>query len=124
MKTANLQTALRNHPQSAAQIRAQSRKLAVELWQRAFGPDPKRARRRNLAPLSRIELALKLEPLLREKAREKQINGGKNKVPNKCAEAPGQRETRTQIAKLAGVSTRLIDEGKTILAHADEETKK
>jgi hypothetical protein len=76
--------------------------------------------RRNLAPFTRVELALKLEPLIAAKAKEKKKESG-GAVPHKCAKPP--IETREELAKTAGVSKRLIDEGKLIDKHADEETK-
>jgi len=57
--------------------------------------------RRNLSSYARVELALKLEPLLKAKSKAKQVDGGKHKVPQKSAEAV---ETRNELAKAAGVS--------------------
>ncbi len=79
--------------------------------------------RRNLAPYARAELALKLEPLLAAKAKEKQAAGGLEKVPQDSSEPPSGRETRTQVAKAAGVSHDTIAKAKKIQAEADAETK-
>jgi hypothetical protein len=45
-------------------------------------------------------LALKLEPLYAAKAKERQVEGGRVKVPQKSAEP----KTRDRVAKIAGVS--------------------
>ena len=83
--------------------------------------------RRNLAPFTRVELALKLESLLAGKAKEKQVAGGKVKVPQNSGEAllspKKERETAVQLAKLAGVSHDTVTKGKLVAKHADEETK-
>jgi len=79
--------------------------------------------RRNLAPFSRSELSFKLEPLLKKKAKENQVIRKGNQAGstlNNCANL----DTRAELAKAAGVSTRIIDESRLILEHADEETKK
>lgn len=79
--------------------------------------------RRNIADFTRVELVLKLEPLLKQKAKANQANGssGKGKpLPHNCAKA----DTRSALAKIAGVSPRLIDEGRIVDKHADEATKK
>lgn len=49
--------------------------------------------RRNLIPMVRGELMLKLKPLLVEQAKERQVEGGKSKVPQKSSEPPSERET-------------------------------
>jgi len=52
--------------------------------------------RRNLTPYQRAELALKLEPLIAVQAREKQRDGGTQKVPQNSAEAV---ETRVELGR-------------------------
>lgn len=79
--------------------------------------------RRNLAPFTRVELIEKLKPLIAEKNRMAQVEGGKNKVPQNSGEAPKQRETDRQLAKMAGVSHDTIAKGRILIKHADEETK-
>jgi ParB-like chromosome segregation protein Spo0J len=78
--------------------------------------------RRNLTPFTRVELALKLEPLLRVKAKENQATGksGRGKpLPQNSAKA----DTRRDLAKASGVSHDTIAKGKIIAARASEEIK-
>lgn len=77
--------------------------------------------RRNLTPYQRSELVLKLEPLIRERAKEKQSQGGKEKVVQKSAEPPVK--TREELAKVAGVSHDTIMKVKKIQAAGTEEVK-
>ena len=77
--------------------------------------------RRNLTPYTRVELALRLEPLLAEKAKEKQIRKP-DSVRQKSAEQT-PIETRKELANVAGVSHDTIAKGKVIQAKASEETK-
>lgn len=79
--------------------------------------------RRNLSAYTRATLALKLEPLLKVKAKENQIKGGKEKVPQKSAEPPAERETRAELAKAAHVSHDTIAKAKVIEAKATPEAK-
>lgn len=61
--------------------------------------------RRNLTPMQRVELVIKLEPLLTAKAKANQRGGqGGVLLPKKSAEAI---ETREELAKLSGVSRRV-----------------
>ena len=76
--------------------------------------------RRNLTPYQRAELALKLEPLIAAQAREKQRDGGAQKVPQNSAEAV---ETRVELARVAGVSHDTISKAKVIAAKAPEAVK-
>jgi len=62
---------------------------------------------------------LKLEPLLRVKAKERMLAGKKPDPTQKSAEG----ETRKDLAKAAGVSHDTIAKGKVIEAKASEETK-
>jgi ParB-like chromosome segregation protein Spo0J len=67
--------------------------------------------RRNLSPGNRSILALRLEPIFRERAKEKQKGGqGGVLLPLKSAEAI---ETRKEVAKIAGVGHDTI--GKVLL---------
>jgi len=75
--------------------------------------------RRNLQPFQRVELALKLEPLIASKAKENQRASG-GAVPQKSAEPV---ETRKEIAKAAGVSHDTITKGKVISQKAPEAVK-
>jgi DNA-binding XRE family transcriptional regulator len=59
----------------------------------------------------RAELALRLKPIIQEKAKENQIQSG-GAVPQKSAKPI---ETRIEIAKLAGVSHDTIDKTEKIL---------
>ena len=78
--------------------------------------------RRNLTKYQKSKLALKYEPL-KEQAKERQSEAGRNKLPQISAEAPDKRETRNKVADLAGVSRDTIARVKKIEAVADEETK-
>lgn len=77
--------------------------------------------RRNLTPFTRAELALKLEPLLRPAAKEKQKEGGRAKVCQNSDKAP--IDTKKEIARAAHVSHDTIAKAKVIQAKASEETK-
>jgi ParB-like chromosome segregation protein Spo0J len=57
--------------------------------------------RRNLNDFQRVELGLKLEPLLKKQAVQKQRAGGEDKVPQKSAKPI---DVRQEVAKAAGVS--------------------
>ena len=90
--------------------------------------------RRNLTSYQRAELALKLEPLIAEKAKERQqgagargIEGGRGRkktLPQKSAEGFSSRETRTQVAQAAGVSHDTIHKAKVIKEQASEPVKR
>jgi hypothetical protein len=67
--------------------------------------------RRNLSPGNRSILALRLEPIIRGKAKDNQIKSG-GAVPQKSAEPV---ETRKEVAKIAGVSHDTIDKVKKII---------
>jgi N6-adenosine-specific RNA methylase IME4 len=75
--------------------------------------------RRNLSAYQRSVLALQLEGLFREKAKENQSEAGKLK--QKSAEAP--IETRKELAKIAGVSHDTISKVKKIQEKAPEDVK-
>ena len=57
--------------------------------------------RRNLKAYDRSKLALKMKPLIAEKAKGKQILGGEDKV---CQKSDKPIDTKKEIAKIAGVS--------------------
>jgi hypothetical protein len=75
--------------------------------------------RRNLTTIQRVELALALEPLIAESAKENQRAAG-GAVPQKSAKAPV--DTRAELAKTAGVSHDTIAKVKKINEKADPET--
>jgi len=77
--------------------------------------------RRNLSPYTRAELALKLEPLIAEKAKEHQVQGGKKKVIQKSGEPPIR--TDKQLAKVASISHDTIAKAKVIAEKAPEPVK-
>jgi N6-adenosine-specific RNA methylase IME4 len=79
--------------------------------------------RRNLSNYQRSVLALELESVFSERAREKQIEGGKNKVVQISEQAPMERKAITQISKVANVSHDTIAKVKKIEAVASEEVK-
>lgn len=80
--------------------------------------------RRNLLPYVRSQLALTLESVIKQKAKEKQIKEGKKlggTLMQKSAE--GVISTRKELAKLAGVSHDIIDKVKVIEREATTEQK-
>jgi len=87
---------------------------AAKVWviQNQFG-------RRNLAPYSRVELALKLEPLLAQEA-EKRMKAGK---ADPVAKLP-QGKTRDRLARIAGVSGRTFTSAKFIAENGTAAQKK
>jgi DNA modification methylase/ParB-like chromosome segregation protein Spo0J len=79
--------------------------------------------RRNLNSYQRGELALELESVFSERAKQSQIEGGKNKVVQKSEQAPMERKVITQLAKIANVSHDTIAKVKVIQAIATPEVK-
>jgi N6-adenosine-specific RNA methylase IME4 len=77
--------------------------------------------RRNLSAYQRAELAMKLEPLIAEKAKEKQRDGGREKVVQKSVEPPVK--VQVELARVAGVSHDTIHKAKVIAAQATEPVK-
>lgn len=83
--------------------------------------------RRNLSPGTRGILALRLEPILAEKAKERQVatqlvgKGIQNKdmVVPKSAQPSEQGKTRDELAKIAGVGHDTIDKVKKIVESGD-----
>lgn len=76
--------------------------------------------RRNLTPFQRAELALKLEPLIAEKAKEKQVLGGEEKVLQNSVEPIN---TQSEVARAAGISHDTIHKAKVISLEAAPEIK-
>ncbi len=83
--------------------------------------------RRNLTPMQRSELALRLEPIIAERAKEnlKTSTGGDEPRPLTILSKAGNEpiNTRSEIAKAAGVSEGTLAKTKVIIAKADEQTK-
>jgi len=78
--------------------------------------------RRNLAPIQRVELALKLEEIFQKQAKENEKRGGNSgKVGRQISDNPV--DTKKELAKVAGVSHDTIHKGKAILKNASQETK-
>ena len=91
--------------------------------------------RRNLTPFHRAELALKLKDTIAAKAKERQ--GQRNdltsgNIPATLPECNGrfapqilaeQKETRQELADLAGIGSRTLGKAEYIVENADEETK-
>ncbi len=75
--------------------------------------------RRNISPYVRAELALKLKPVIAEKAKENQKASG-GAVPQKSAKPV---DTREELAKAAGVSHDTIHKVEKIQEKAPEEVK-
>ena len=85
------------------------------------------ANRRNLTPYRRAEIALKLKPIIAEKARKNCSLGGGNQI-NKESKAgleilPNPVDTRKKLAQLAGISDRTLAKVEYIAEHADEAVK-
>ena len=77
--------------------------------------------RRNISLYTRASLALRLKPLIAEKAKENQrASGGAAPVPQNSAEP---LETRQVLAKIAGVSRDTIDKVTKIESAASPEVK-
>lgn len=76
--------------------------------------------RRNLTKYQKSRLAIAFEPILKEQARERQVQGGREKLPQNSSEAPKDRETRNKVAEIAGVSHDTIAKVKKIDEVADE----
>ena len=79
--------------------------------------------RRNLTKYQKSRLAIAFEPILKEQARERQVQGGREKLPQNSSEAPKDRETRNKVAEIAGVSHDTIARVKKIDEVADEGMK-
>lgn len=81
--------------------------------------------RRNLSNYARVELALKLEPLLRIKAKEnlKTSTGGTSPQPLQKSVKGEKANTQKELAKAAHVSHDTIAKGKVIDARASDEVK-
>ena len=71
---------------------------------------------RNLSAFARVELALKLEPLLRKQAKEKQREHGGTAPGKTLVQNSAEVNTRKELAKAAHVSHDTIAKGKVILA--------
>jgi len=74
--------------------------------------------KRNITPFVRAELALMLEPMLKDKAKENMVKSTKNNVVN-----IDKVNTREEIAKEANISTGNIAKVKKILEKAPEVVK-
>lgn len=75
--------------------------------------------RRNLTAFERSELALRLKPVISDKAKDNQRGAGgavKDKLPE-----PDKLTTREEIGKIAGVSGKTIDRVETILNKGTKE---
>lgn len=80
--------------------------------------------RRNVTQYARSLLALELEPLLAEQARERQALGRRLKRPlNSAGCLSKSRETRDEVAKRAGVSHDTIAKVKLIIQKGTEKEK-
>lgn len=76
--------------------------------------------RRNLQPFQRVELALRLEKVIAERAKEKQKAGGEEKV-RQISDEP--ISTKHELAAIAGVSHDTIHKAKVIANEATPEVK-
>lgn len=73
--------------------------------------------RRNMNEFQKTEYALRFEPVIKERAKEKQIEAGRNKLSQNSAKAI---DSRKEIAKLAGVSHDTVSKVKKILEKGDD----
>jgi hypothetical protein len=71
-------------------------------------------RPRWLNPFNRVQLALDLEPWLRERALANQVAGGKGKALSKLTEAE-KRNCRKELSRLSGVCESNVDKVRKIL---------
>jgi hypothetical protein len=80
--------------------------------------------RRNLQAIDRVNLELKLKPLLAAKAKERQQEHGGTAPGRKSlvAKLPRVSKTRDVLAKAAGVSPRTFGKAEVVLRHSDKET--
>lgn len=77
--------------------------------------------RRNLTPYDRSLLALKLKPLITEKAKANQVRSTENRV---CQKSDKQKvDTKKELAKVAGVSHDTIHKVEKIEAEATPQVK-
>ena len=76
--------------------------------------------RRNLSAYDRSLLALKLKPVIAKQQKQKQVNGGKEKVQQKSVEPT---TTQKELAKVAGVSHDTIHKVEVIEEKATPQTK-
>jgi hypothetical protein len=81
--------------------------------------------RRNLTPMQRVELVIKLEPLLTKENEKRMLAGvnehgaggrGKKNPEQKSAQGLRAEQTRDELAALAGVSHDTVSKAKKILA--------
>lgn len=79
--------------------------------------------RRNINAATRAMLALELEPLIREKARERQ-SGGRGGVLLLPKSAEATIDTRKEVAKIAGIGHTTIYEAKKVKESDNEEVKR
>ncbi|HKN13982.1 MAG TPA: DNA methyltransferase [Candidatus Binatus sp.] len=74
--------------------------------------------RRNLTPFQRVELALRLEPLLAGQAKRRMLRGKADPAQNSA-----EGETRDQLAAIASVSHDTVDKVRLIIERAPEADK-
>ncbi|WP_207725765.1 ParB/RepB/Spo0J family partition protein [Clostridium sp. DJ247] len=81
--------------------------------------------RRNLTPIQRIAIAEKYRPIFVKKAKEnKSQNGGDNPQPlPKLTKPEDAINTRSELARIAGVSNDTYSKGKKILESDNEDVK-
>lgn len=79
--------------------------------------------RRNLQPMQRTELALKLEPLIAAQAKANQSAAGGALLMKSSKALSEPKHTRADLAEAAGVSEDTIRKAKVIIEKADEQTK-
>ena len=80
--------------------------------------------RRNINAATRAMLALELEPLIREKAREKQVAAGGDKSKALLPNSVKAVNTQKEVAKIAGLGHTTIYEAKKVKESDNEEVAK
>jgi DNA-binding XRE family transcriptional regulator len=78
--------------------------------------------RRNLSPVQRAELALRLEEHVAARAKANEKAGG-GSGPSGRQKSDNPVDTKKELAQIAGVSHDTIHKTKVVLAKADDETK-
>ena len=78
--------------------------------------------RRNLLPAVRVQLALMLKPILKEKAKANQVSHGGTSPGKKSlpAKVPEVIEVNEVVAKAAGVSRKTVDHFETVMKRGDD----
>ena len=77
--------------------------------------------RRNLTDFQRAEIALQAEPLIAEKAKERQLSNLKQFTDPANLPGRDQGDTRDELSELSGISARNISKVKNIISTGSDE---